>query len=324
MLQNNGHRLLYSVAPPSLDNSNHCNPTSAASMSTSTSAKREMSDATPIATTSLDYYPEGRGDSHYRAVLGKAKEPVMTSPLSDRFKVTAEVTMSKIFPAGFGWQSSSILAGSLGYASDTLGFACITGVGDGVGVFLGHSLFMLAKKNLVGGGGVHVVDLEGHETSSVDMTRETQTGLLLGCAAFCSGTAWQPIVNALQGMELSFFQVFSGTWIGCGTAFYLGLRGARTILSGPFQYIHEPTFENSITDKSLSAAIGGATGFFVGTDTAYLPVQNFLIDIIGIHETTGALAGCGIAGTSTSLGFLTAQATLNVIYPTGKLWNDGK
>jgi hypothetical protein len=79
-----------------------------------------------------------------------------------------------------------------------------------------------------------------------------------------------------------------------------------------------------MTDKSLSAAIGGATGFFVGTDTAYLPTQNFLIDVVGIHETTPAATGCVIAGSSTSLGFVSAQSTLNLIYPAGSLWNDGK
>jgi hypothetical protein len=179
----------------------------------------------------------------------------VSSPTLDRFKVTAEVTVSKIFPAGFGWQSSSILARDfLGYAPDTLGFALTTGLGDGIGVFLGHCAYNVAKKNATG-------------DDSINMERETQTGILLGSAAFCSGTAWQPIVNVLQAADLSFFQVFAGTWMGCGTAFYLGIRGARTILSGPFQHIKEPTFENSITDKSLSAAIGGATGFFVGTDT---------------------------------------------------------
>lgn len=235
-----------------------------------------------------------------------------SSKMMVRFKVTAEVTTSKIFPAGFGWQSSSILASSyLGYGSDTVGFALTTGVGDGIGVFIGHSLYYLAKKNVIDDG-------------SINMERETQTGLLLGSAAFCSGTAWQPIVNILQAADLTFVQVFSGTWIGCATAFYLGLRGARTILSGRFQHIHKPTYDNSMTDKSLSAAIGGATGFFVGTDTAYLPAQNFLIDVVGIHETTSALAGCTIAGSSTSLGFVTAQSTLNIIYPAGTLWNDGR
>lgn len=58
------------------------------------------------------------------------------------------------------------------------------------------------------------------------------------------------------------------------------------------------------------------------TAQAYLPAQNFLIDIVGIHDAVPAVTGCVIAGTSTSLGFTCAQSTLNVIYPAGKLWND--
>jgi hypothetical protein len=243
----------------------------------------------------------------------EAKEEETTvSGMADRFKITAEVTVSKIFPAGFGWQSSSIFAEEyLGYSADSMAFALTTGLGDAIGVMAGHCAYFAAKKSITG-------------DDSINMTRESQTGLLLASAAFCSGTAWQPLVDVLQGANLSFMQVFAGTWVGCGTAFYLGLRGARTILSGPCRYIHEPTYENSKTDKSLSAAIGGATGFFVGTDTAYLPAQNFLFDVVGIHDTTPQLMGCAIAGTSTGLGFVAAQTTLNAIYPAGKLWNDGK
>ena len=48
--------------------------------------------------------------------------------LYDRFVLTAEVTVSKIFPAGFGWQTSSIIASeSFGFAPDTLNFALTTG-----------------------------------------------------------------------------------------------------------------------------------------------------------------------------------------------------
>jgi len=251
------------------------------------------------------YYPEG-------STAKEAPQQEESSAMMDRFKITAEVTVSKIFPAGFGWQSSGIVAEEyLGYAPDTVAFALTTGLGDAIGVMAGHCVYFAAKKGIAGDEGI-------------DMERETQTGLLLASAAFCSGTAWQPLVDALQAANLSFAQVFAGTWVGCGTAFYLGLRCARTILSGPCRYIHEPTYDNSKTDKSLSAVIGGATGFFVGTDTAYLPTQNFLINAVGIHDTTPALAGCAIAGTSTSLGFFCSQATLNAIYPAGKLWNDGK
>merc|ERR1719276_26639 len=251
------------------------------------------------------YYPD-------HSTVREAPQEESSSGMMDRFKITAEVTISKIFPAGFGWQSSSIVAEEyLGYAPDTMAFALTTGLGDAIGVMAGHCLYFAAKKQIT-------------NDDSIDMERESQTGLLLASATFCSGTAWQPLVDALQGANLSFMQVFAGTWVGCGTAFYIGLRGARTILSGPCQYIQGPTYDNSTTDKSLSAAIGGATGFFVGTDTAYLPAQNFLINAVGIHDVTPALTGCVIAGSSTSLGFLSAQTTLNAIYPAGKLWNDGK
>ena len=232
-----------------------------------------------------------------------------SSGLLSRFIVTAEVTVSKIFPAGFGWQSSSIIAeNNLGYSPETMSFALTTGVGDGVGVLCGHMAYYAGKKGAV--------------DSSINMTRELHTGILLASAAFCSGTAWQPLVNALQGANLSFNEVFLGTWAGCGLAFYGGLRVGRTLLSGPFEHIHEPTYENSKTDASLSVAIGGATGFFVGTDAAYLPEQNFLIKAVGIQDGTPDLLGCAIAGSSTSLGFLSAQSGLNMIFPAKKCWND--
>ncbi|KAG7362895.1 hypothetical protein IV203_026255 [Nitzschia inconspicua] len=238
------------------------------------------------------------------AIVGES-----SSSLAKRFQVTAEVTVSKIFPAGFGWQTASIVAANnFGFAPDTLNFALTTGAGDAIGVFGGHCLFYGAKKALV--------------DSSINMTSEFQTGVLLGSAAFCSGTAWQPLVDALQGANLSFAGVFAGTWVGCGIAFYAGLRAGRTILSGFLTHIREPTYENSKADASLSVVIGGATGFFVGTDAAYLPDQNFLINLVGIKDGTPDLVGCAIAGSSTSLGFLTSQSVFNIIYPAGKCWND--
>mmetsp|Transcript_25182 Transcript_25182/g.33422 ORF Transcript_25182/g.33422 Transcript_25182/m.33422 type:complete len:302 (-) Transcript_25182:144-1049(-) len=230
--------------------------------------------------------------------------------LTKRFKITGEVIVSKIFPAGFGWQSASIIADShLGFASDSMAFALTTGFGDAVGVLMGHCGFYAIKKAVTG-------------NEKILMRREFDTGVLLASAAFCSGSLWQPLVDTLQGANLSFSSVFAGTWVGCGTAFYLGLRAGRTVLPGMLKYVEEPTYENSTTDAALSVAIGGATGFFVGTDAVYLPEQNFLIDVVGITESTPELMGCAIAGTSTSLGFGVAQTGLNVAYPAGKCWND--
>jgi hypothetical protein len=40
------------------------------------------------------------------------------------------VVVSKIFPAGFGWQASSAVAEGMGFESDQGGFFLITGAGD--------------------------------------------------------------------------------------------------------------------------------------------------------------------------------------------------
>ena len=129
-----------------------------------------------------------------KAAVDNPPTVVASSGLARRFVVTAEVSISKIFPAGFGWQTSSIIAENhLGYAADSAAFALTTGLGDALGVLFGHTAFYAAKKAAV--------------DSSIDMEREAHVGVLLGSAAFCSGTAWQPLVDALQGAELSFMQV---------------------------------------------------------------------------------------------------------------------
>lgn len=232
-----------------------------------------------------------------------------TSSILSRFIITAEVAVSKIFPAGFGWQTGGLIASNqYGLAPDSMAFAYATGFGDAVGVLGGHFLYYAAKKSAV--------------DSSINLTKELHTGILLGSAAFCSGTIWQPCVNTLQAANLDFAQVFAGTWVTCGIAFYTGLRVSRTILSGYLEHVEEPTYANSKNDASLSAAIGGAGAFFVGTDAVYLPDQNFLIDVVGIKAGTPDLTACAIAGTSTAMGFGVAQTGLNFVFPAGKCWND--
>lgn len=263
---------------------------------------------------SIDSNSRGIHNTSHRKSTAETTSEVLkeeeTGGLARRFVITGEVIVSKIFPAGFGWQSSSILAENyLGYASDTTAFALTTGLGDAAGVLMGHCGYYAIKKAVTG-------------NDKILMKREFDTGVLLASAAFCSGSLWQPLVDVLQGANLSFGAVFCGTWVGCGTAFYAGLRAGRTIFPSILEYVEEPTYENSKTDASLSVAIGGATGFFVGTDAAYLPDQNFLIDIVGIKDGTPDLMGCAIAGSSTALGFGAAQTGLNIVYPAKKCWND--
>ena len=107
-----------------------------------------------------------------------APAPAEEAAPPGRFVPTIEVIVSKIFPAGFGWQAASVVAGNQGFEADTLNFALTTGAGDFAGVFAGHTTFSLLKF------------IMGYD-KSVDVTG----GLWLGSAAFCSGTAWQPTVN---------------------------------------------------------------------------------------------------------------------------------
>ena len=95
------------------------------------------------------------------AATTATKATAPTSSLLKRFIVTAEVTVSKIMPAGFGWQSASLLASSMGYASDSTSFALTTGAGDAVGVLAGHCLYYGIKKAVY--------------DEKINMTRELQT-----------------------------------------------------------------------------------------------------------------------------------------------------
>lgn len=238
-----------------------------------------------------------------------APEPVATMAESSfpnfgsRFYITAEVTVSKLFPAGFGWQYSSTIADGMGYQADQLEFFAITGGGDFVGVLGGHTAFYTIKNAVVGGGSMKSI---------------VGDGLWLASAAFCSGFAWQPIVNFWQGMDVPFVGVFAGTWAGCGLAFFGGLRLGRMVLP----WMEGTTYDNLKNDASLSAAIGGATAFFVGTDVAYKPTENFLIDQLGIQDSATDIEGCVTAGTSTAVGFLAAQTVENIIYPKNTCWLD--
>jgi len=181
-------RLLSSVAPPSSSSSDKQHP------DTTYTTTREIHSDQP----NLQFVAPM--PTHFPEASAAPKEEEVSSGMAERFKVTAEVTISKIFPAGLGWQSSSIVAEDmLGYTPDSIAFALTTGFGDAVGVMLGHCAFYAAKKSIT-------------KDDSINMERETQTGLLLASAAFCSGTAWQPLVDMLQAAELPFFQVFAGKY----------------------------------------------------------------------------------------------------------------
>jgi hypothetical protein len=216
--------------------------------------------------------------------------------------------VSKIFPAGFGWQYGSIIASDLGYTANDVGFAALTGLGDMTGVAVGHIIYYGVKSLL---------------DPSISVKQEVQIGTFLGSAAFCSGFIWQPSVNFFQGLDVPFMGVSLGTWAVCGAAFFGGLRLFRSIYS-PFLAIAPADKENLVHDALLSTSIGGASGGFVGTDVNYMGGEgNFLRPFVGVEATDSALSGCVKAGSATSLGFLAAQSAQNVTYPANvKNWTD--
>ena len=78
---------------------------------------------------------------------------------------TLEVTVSKIFPAGAGWQAASLYADKLGFAADSASFALTTGVGDGIAVAAGHTGYYAVKKAVA--------------DSSIDMGEQAGVGVWL-------------------------------------------------------------------------------------------------------------------------------------------------
>ena len=237
-------------------------------------------------------------------------EECIPSPVFGRFAITAEVVVSKIFPAGFGWQGSSAVAESMGLEATDLGFFITTGGGDFVGVLTGHCLFYAIKKATF--------------DPSINMAATFQVGWWLASAAFMSGAAWQPLVNAFQaeGVAFSFNTACMMTTIGCGLMFYTGLRLGRSIYRPILPVVPGPDYLNLRMDAQLSMAVGGATGCFVGTDVSYGSSNWLGVFGIGVEETDSVLEGMIKAGTLTAMGFTAVQTAQNVFVPHNHCWLD--
>lgn len=236
-----------------------------------------------------------------------------TGGLAHRLRITAEVTVSKLFPAGFCWQFGGGVAESMGWSAETAGFAFTTGIFDAAGVTLGHILFYTVAKNIY--------------LPELDLNEVRQTGLLLGSAALCSGTAWQPLQN-LTTEGFTFVPAAMLVGGGCTLAFWGGLRIFRTLYSKlGMTKVAAPDSSNLGKDFQLSVAIGGAGACFVGTDPAsYITATgvdtNWMRPIVGVEDVDGMLTGMTKAGTSTALGFAVVQMVQNVAWPKGKNWTD--
>ena len=224
-----------------------------------------------------------------------------------RLSSSAEVAVSKIFPAGAGWQAASIVAGNAGLASNSLAFFLTVGIGDLIGVFIGHTLYQLFKKKAT-------------KDASINMNEQVQVATLLGGAALFSGSMWQPALNTANALGLSFNGAFSVVGVACTFAFFAGLRVWRKILSPSMAGVARNSYPNLKADVQLSVAIGAATAFFVGTDMSF-GAANWLAGILGITESMSTLMGICVAGCSTALGFMTCQLALTGL-PKDKCWID--
>lgn len=96
----------------------------------------------------------------------------ISSLIGKRFFTTAEVAVSKIFPAGFGWQGGALAAGMMGYGATDVPLFLMTGCGDALGVGIGHFGYM-ALKNAMG--------------FKQDLTAQAHTSVLLSTACIFSG-----------------------------------------------------------------------------------------------------------------------------------------
>ncbi len=212
------------------------------------------------------------------------------------------MAVSKLFPAGFGWQySSGIAEDTFGLEANDYGFFLVTGLGDFCGVFAGHFSYYLGKKILY--------------DRSIVVGEQAHVALWLAAAAFASGGMWQPFVNFFQacsGEGNHFNTHLMATMVGCGTMFYTGLRVGRYFLSPVLTGIPACDYNNLRADAQLSVAIGGATACFVGTDVSYGD-GNWLRPLVGVEDSFGTIHGCVLAGTSTALGFTTVQIAENIV-----------
>ena len=69
-----------------------------------------------------------------------------------------------------------------------------------------------------------------------------------------------------------------------------------------------------------SASVAAAA--FVGTDASFGAEANWLLPLVGISPEASALAGVGLAGLSTSLGFMAVQAGMAAVMPRRRCWID--
>ena len=248
-----------------------------------------------------------------------------------RIMRTSETIISKIFPAGAGWQTGMIIANNNAYSP--LATCLSVGAGEATGLAMGHLLFSGIKS--------------AYRNKTWNAKKELGTSALLGSASFGSGAIWQPVVDTSKFLyentkyllsyelnqlnpninitpnDLEFYSVAGTTGLVCGFSFYLGLRIYRRLFSlsifNSLIAIDNANKQNAKYDRQLSLSIGGATGAFVATDPALLgnPAQYLVI-----NNNTISKDSIIIAGTSTGIGFSSIQSIQNLLVRRNRSWLD--
>jgi len=226
-----------------------------------------------------------------------------------RMQETFANGFSKLILAGCGWQLGAESGDDAGCKDHGLHFMFWTGFGDGLGVGFGHVAYKLAYYAVVSAAN-YTLDAK---FALPDIRREAVVGLHLGSASFCSGTAWQPIVDFLKWQEFGYYSASALTGFLCGSMFLIGMRLGRHLypkLLGD-QVIAKPDTKNLIGDASLSlAGIAGASAMFVATDTSF--EDNPFKKIFGIEVPHAHTTNIITAGAATVTGFVGAQMVQNL------------
>jgi hypothetical protein len=268
-------------------------------------------------------------DQHQSCLLLSSyfKTKLYSIPFAFRELFSAAIT--KIFFGGFLWQSFAFICTSSSSSSSQtwIIFALVTGFGDAIGVFVGN-IFRLwmesasAKYKYKQKSSPTFIILRifftpekypGHNIAF----RET-TAVSIG--AFCSGFAWQPMVDFSQDKAYTFNTTMALVGAVCGALFFVGY--AFGIYICVRRNVWNSSYVEFIRDITLALCVMGSTGFFVGTDINY--PKNWLRDIVGVRDEENHFLDCLKAGFSTFLGFMVIGTILICIIPTQYLWTTAR
>jgi hypothetical protein len=227
--------------------------------------------------------------------------------LGIRLRTSLLVAFTKIFLGGCMWQIMGLLSDEVFKFGGgqhrvppfftTVSFSVLTGIGDAVGVFIGHSCLSLID--------VQCLNRKFHGWSNF-----FQISGILSFGSILSGGSWQGLTDGCINNGLHFNLAILLVGLGCGLFFFVGITTGRAVFQLP-----RATFK----DFTLSLACGCGSGVFVGTDRRY--PENWLQGLVG-ERTGNSSLDVFKAGLSVFLGFLVAQIVLSLFLRQGYSWTD--